>query len=153
LVFQEFADGGLFCKLINRIKPGTIQEDKFHFGEGLHFLELMDNHVISLKAARSLGANVDTVDPKGLITGDARNVLAYLEQLFRLTFGCGSRAYNEEEHDRQAYALGAGLLGKPAEPGYFVPADSNQSRDVSEAALTAAEHSAPCEWKFRPRIF
>ncbi|PRP86927.1 fimbrin-like protein 2-like [Planoprotostelium fungivorum] len=141
VVFNEFTDGGLFCKLLNRIQPGTIDEDKaFHFGEGLHFLQLMDNQVMSLKAAKSLGANVDSIDPEGLLRGDPRHILSFLEQLFKLTFGCGSRQYNEEESDR----ISKGLLGAPTEPGFFVPAESAPAvPKVTEADLYAAERAAP----------
>eukprot|EP01117_Protostelium_nocturnum_P006922 TRINITY_DN2482_c0_g1_i2.p1 TRINITY_DN2482_c0_g1~~TRINITY_DN2482_c0_g1_i2.p1 ORF type:complete len:759 (+),score=306.53 TRINITY_DN2482_c0_g1_i2:119-2395(+) len=152
---MEFADGGLFCKLINRIRPDTINENTFHFGEDLHFLQIMDNHVMNLKAAKTLGADVADVDPKGLIEGDIRQALAFLEPLFKLVFGHGSHTYQKNEIQRLSEPtlyktkldLGEGLLGRPSEPGYFIPnlATPQLTTAPSESKLTELERGMSAE--------
>lgn len=106
-LWNELRDGGIFCKLVNRIQPGTIDEFNFNFERKLHFLQMIENQMKVLQGASSIGANVRSIGARELASGDQKSILALLEQLFRLviskdihSFNLSSDALSIKEYNR-----------------------------------------------------
>ncbi|KAL6067230.1 fimbrin [Balamuthia mandrillaris] len=83
-LFEVVSKGVLLCKLINRIKPGTIDPKKIVGDtEGLIF-NAIENHNLSIEAARKLGCNVTNLGAQDFIEKQAHLILALVWQILRV---------------------------------------------------------------------
>eukprot|EP01087_Luapelamoeba_hula_P001000 TRINITY_DN1075_c0_g1_i3.p1 TRINITY_DN1075_c0_g1~~TRINITY_DN1075_c0_g1_i3.p1 ORF type:complete len:1050 (-),score=333.21 TRINITY_DN1075_c0_g1_i3:60-3209(-) len=83
-LFQAIKEGYLLCKLINKIRPGTIEARKIICKPSMNPFEMSQNHVLAIEAAGRLGMTVINIGPADLIAGTPHLILGLLWQTIRM---------------------------------------------------------------------
>lgn len=83
-VFEAVKEGVLLCKLINKIRPGTISERSICTKENKNTFEIAQNHIAAIEAATKLGLKVINIGPSDLMAGTPHLILGLLWQVIRM---------------------------------------------------------------------
>eukprot|EP01132_Coremiostelium_polycephalum_P005772 gene5772-7182_t len=85
LIFDSLKDGVILCKLINSIKPGSINERSVKINsQKLNLFEMNVNLDICLKSARAIGCSTINIGPVDFQEGKRHLILSILWQLIKI---------------------------------------------------------------------
>jgi len=84
-LFRVCSKSILFCRLINCIRPGTIEEKRIRLKTELSIFEMNDNHALAIAGARTIGCKIINIGPEDLTRGQPNLILGMLWQLIRLS--------------------------------------------------------------------
>jgi len=76
-------DGVIYCKLINRSQPNTIDERAINKGR-LSIYQMHENLTLALNSAQSIGCNIVNIGPEDLKAGKPHLVLGLVWQIIRI---------------------------------------------------------------------
>jgi len=82
-LYQKCQDGILFCKMINKSQPDTIDERTINKGK-LSIYQKHENLTLALNSAQSIGCNIVNIGPEDLQQGKPHLVLGLLWQIIRI---------------------------------------------------------------------
>jgi len=83
-LFDKTRDGVIYCKLINRAVPDTVDERVITIKKKLSKEEKHDNITLVLQSAKSIGCIVSGISPPSLLEGKVSTVLMLLWQIIRI---------------------------------------------------------------------
>ncbi|KYR00554.1 actin binding protein [Tieghemostelium lacteum] len=85
LIFDSLKDGIILCKLINAIKPGTLNENTVKLNQPkLNLFEMNVNLEKCLNAAKSIGCSILNIGPVDFQEGKRHLILSILWQLIKI---------------------------------------------------------------------
>jgi plastin-3 len=82
-LYIKCKDGILFCKMINKSQPGTIDERAVN-KTNLSVYRIHENQVLALNSAQSIGCNIVNIGAEDLHQGKPHLVLGLLWQIIRI---------------------------------------------------------------------
>jgi hypothetical protein len=62
----------MFSKLINKIKPGTIQANRIVTRKNANTFEVLNNHALAISGAKDIGCQLVNIGPNDLAAGTVR---------------------------------------------------------------------------------
>eukprot|EP01122_Echinamoeba_exundans_P003462 TRINITY_DN1355_c0_g1_i2.p1 TRINITY_DN1355_c0_g1~~TRINITY_DN1355_c0_g1_i2.p1 ORF type:complete len:703 (-),score=225.91 TRINITY_DN1355_c0_g1_i2:487-2595(-) len=83
-LFRVASQGLLLCKLINKIKPGTINERRIVTKPNPNTFEVMINHDLAIQGAKELGCSVINIGGTDLINGTPHLILGLVWQSVKI---------------------------------------------------------------------
>jgi plastin-1 len=82
--FRVASDGLLFCKLLNAIKPGTVNEKMICRKTTPNIYEKTQNHVLAIEGLKRLSPHeVVNIGPNDLLNGTKHLILAFVWQAIK----------------------------------------------------------------------
>jgi len=82
-LYNKCKDGILFCKMINKSQPGTIDERTIN-KTNLSIYRIHENQMLALNSAQSIGCNIVNIGAEDLHQGKQHLVLGLLWQIIRI---------------------------------------------------------------------
>lgn len=83
--FKSHEDGLILCKIINMVKPGTIDERALAKGNKLNVYSASNNRELALNSAKSIGVSTLNIGSSDIRDGSIHLILGLTWQLVRLS--------------------------------------------------------------------
>lgn len=85
-IFTASTDGRLFCKMVNKAVPGTIDPRAINKKLPLSVFHIKENLNLAINSAKSIGCVVVSIIPQLIMDKREHIILGFIHQLLRITF-------------------------------------------------------------------